>query len=1713
MLNQFYKFIAGEIVSYLKNSSFKDASRFNISLEQEEDVENLYKALKEENSSVFEYKNTKDDYKSITLNINDKKVIVAATIDGITTNYFTKLRNLVKKGQDLQNYSIIFISHKSLDSLNTGSASLQSEGMPLNPKLLREKLNKKIKKSELDVKDKKILDFIMKKKSEEIYSQGYSIEDFSEIIYILEEGEITKEGLKNLGLFPHKGVTNLPSTEMKKELERNYEVFRDVYNSHIYANTEDTLEKLFNEDGKKVLKKKDWYNNDFSNIENWMSKKSTLEFIELSCKSQVDYWDPTNDGETSAKRRNMNIVVFNTGKNESIEFDIIFNEMLSTGELAVSGDCTANINRKKINVKLSYKEAESCFTKIKYTKSKIKYEFKFLIVDFHEYLISNLKTRFRIKYKNKNSKLSFITDADEIILNDKNGENISLSHENQIISVNDSSVVLDIEEYTKNFYGESINVSLEVNNTILPIEIIKDKKDITYINGFDVWKDKRENRLSFEVKDDLRLIYRGKEFFIKDEYRQSILREKFIVEHNVMFAYGIDDFCSVDLQIPSNVKESYFKIIEYFKQNKLLPSTAYIGKKLKILYEDYINEYFNEINKIQENSYIDSDDILELMKLGIWQDSNKQGSILFTPLHPINVSYQLELYNVLNNEHIPKEVLSLLNNTNLIPYIYNNYGQLYKSIEQCHSPEWTVYEKNNLTNTSEAKPFVDKLVKEKIHEYLKHFSYLFKHACNSTLKIKLINLAESRDILKGIIDFYKGKVNSNYHVDDIPNIEVTIYDKHGSKNIFEEFCLLDSWDELELKLDLNLKLKNMSKADFLRILRSKVRFYSKDIDREDFEYSHITFFEMENEDDEGTGEMDCIPTGLSLGGLLSGIPSTFLGGYYKTGFGTKFLGDKTNLLINLAQKYNSIYKAINKGDSFDSNKSIVTLIRRECSDKLESIYNTSSWVTFIKPYVDLNFFKNNKSAKDLLIIHYSDQYTTTSGYDAITVTKKSEQYQHVIEEYLEEKGVQNPKQFSDKIINMFNAVNGDWLLRMISASDKDHKGREKISILSAIKTSLAYFDNDNIIWLPMSMEEIYRVSGGAGLNKEESILSSKNLNVKGNLSDDILLVGIEINSNEDIKVHYYPVEVKIGKNDKSKISKGVNQSLKSKQILISKLVENEEDLEPGKKRIYRNFLMQMALVSAEKFKLYDILDNYYDKILENESIKSKLLNDEYEISDELIKTMGLGTVISFKANNEFPNIYDKQGVLILEFSEFDGYNNLVKDIDDIKYNFREYSKYKLDATEYLNDKNENENIEVFVNEVDENTEEIAQDIDETQEEYNNELEVINEIYDDLEHSKDKKLEDIRILLGKDINTGKDYYWEFGNKNLNNRHMLISGTSGSGKTYCIQALMMEMAKNGISCIVFDYTEGFTEEHLQDKFKNFLGNRLKEREVKWDKFPINPFQKKVQIRKNVPREESDIDVADRLSSVFKSVYKFGDQQKSRIYNAIKNGFKKFGSDMNFEYMRDELSEMNDSTADTVLSKIEPFLDQSPFESKDAFTWKDIIDEDSQIYVIQLSGYNKEMQVLLTELILWDIINYCIKFGSEDNPVPIILDEAQNLDHNQSSPSGFILSEGRKFGISAWYATQYLKGALSDEEIGKLQLAEQKLYFNPPEKSAGEIGKYIDVNPIKSKEWAERVKKLNKGQCVTCGSTIHNNNEFSKYEPRTIKISSLEDRTYNI
>ena len=370
------------------------------------------------------------------------------------------------------------------------------------------------------------------------------------------------------------------------------------------------------------------------------------------------------------------------------------------------------------------------------------------------------------------------------------------------------------------------------------------------------------------------------------------------------------------------------------------------------------------------------------------------------------------------------------------------------------------------------------------------------------------------------------------------------------------------------------------------------------------------------------------------------------------------------------------------------------------------------------------------------------------------------------------------------------------------------------------------------------------------------------------------------------------------------------------------------------------------------------------------------------------------------------------------------------------------------------------------------------------------------------------LSDVRFLIGEDLRTKEKYYWEFGNKSLNNRHLLINGNSGCGKTYCIQTLLMEMVRAGVSGVVFDYTSGFTPDKLDPLFIQELGEKVQQRVVYLDKIPVNPFARQIVKVGGSEGLEKDVSIATRIANVFTTVYGFGGQQKSALYKAIKNGLQHHGEAMSFSYLEDELNDVSAKQAETVLSKIQPFLDLEPFAEDETFTWGSIRDSNGMVYIMQLDGFDRPTQLLLTELLLWDIWNYCVQNGNEEHPFVIVLDEAQNLSHDAESPSAKFLTEGRKFGISAWYATQFMKPQLSDDEIQRLQQAGQKLYFCPPDDGVMTVAKNIDIDAQGAKEWAPKLKTLKKGECVTCGNMVRNG-KWAKYEPKIVKVTSFQER----
>lgn len=373
----------------------------------------------------------------------------------------------------------------------------------------------------------------------------------------------------------------------------------------------------------------------------------------------------------------------------------------------------------------------------------------------------------------------------------------------------------------------------------------------------------------------------------------------------------------------------------------------------------------------------------------------------------------------------------------------------------------------------------------------------------------------------------------------------------------------------------------------------------------------------------------------------------------------------------------------------------------------------------------------------------------------------------------------------------------------------------------------------------------------------------------------------------------------------------------------------------------------------------------------------------------------------------------------------------------------------------------------------------------------------------------KKLEDIRVLIGKD-KRNLPVYWEFGHSKLANRHILITGTSGQGKTYAIQAMILELARQNVSSVVFDYTDGFLPGKLEPEFEKELEGKITQEVAILNRIPVNPFRlQMIEIPPFGSVPEKSTTVAGRISDILKHVYSFGDQQAASIYTACKQGVDQYGKDMDFARLRQLLDDMNTPQSKSVLSKMAQFFDMDLFDSSREFDWQDVTQGGGKVTVIQLTGLDRELQTVITEIMMWDAWYSLTKFGNKNTPFVVVLDEAQNLSFKEKSPAEKILREGRKYGWSAWFATQFLKGALDSGEISNLQQAAERLYFKPTGEEMSYIADQIAANKAETAEWLNIIKGIQKGQCIVQGDRIKPNGHFGASKPSLIGVSSFAER----
>lgn len=1738
MSNQYYNFLNKELIKYFKNSSIKAGDRYFLILNSDDEINKLKFSIEHSNkNTVQKFVSNEFDFKTIFYQMDSNKIIFIFANEGITHDFLVTIRNKISLQRDEWKDSIVvFMIKEDLDSITGGAFDLSKKGAPFHNSSLRNNLIKILRNNDnnLSNHESAILKFIVSKNFEDDLVK-YTLMDFESVFSIIEQGKITKDDYINLGIFKDKQLETYPEKEIEKRLEENKTLFDSVQSIHDRGNVKEQIEDKFDGQAVNNLIKDTWQETDFETVKRSKDamtelKKIKLDFLEEDFLKQfknIETWDKPS-GKTKSKIRERNIIIF---RNQSLMNNIILpfskNTDINTNFVITRGIKLFNLTknskveipfktRNKSNLLMDISDLnnyDDYYFEFSYkhnNNNSLTFKFRILLVNFSSNLIESIKTKYKLRYDNSTKKVEISLDniennltfnentSDIQIVNDI-GNQYSLKYNNKF----DFTPLVNIDE-------DQIYIFIEINNVNYKVKLNELMYKPVPVSSSNLIRYVYEKKESMKVIDNL-AIQNTNEFYLYNDFKKTIQIEKSIIKS--CFTNGIvkdNEFIGEKLELDQEVENAYKNLCDLIIEMETVPSLLYYDNEVAEAALNYCLAVERVLNELPDNEKIIDKKVLNIHKLGLLEQDNK---IYFTALHPLLVRYELEKTKYFLDNEINEKIFRKYNPIGLLPYYVDSLSNFYFSNYTEENARWITYKPFESTNKMSSDK-VRFIIKSRLHDFKSHFKYLFSINSEFALKTRFVEVTDYKMILQGALEYLLDELKDLSALHLVNPIEIYI-DETDNLDTLYEFYNLNNYNDLfefyDIKIPSTVK-KNFEEEDVIALLKAKINLY---IAKNNKHY-HITFYNFNQPPKFSFNNLKEITSSVTDRGLLSSISYTKLGNTYLSGFGIAGV-KKESELIKSAILWNSFVSSNQNYqlNPYKINEGIVNNVISLEDQNLYEVFNNTNWVTFLDPSVDLSYFNNDDY--DLYVIHYNDQ-TSSFNYESITVTNDTHQYGNILKEFLNKVNVNYTPNNIENIIRSFNILNGEWLLNVIGnrssrSSDRDHSVREKLSIISAYKQVLAILEDNKIKWIPISLEEILRVSRQQGLESSSDIFSAKELKHQGSISDDLLFIGVEYNDN-NTKIHLMPVEVKVGINNSNVIEKAKSQISHLYKLIEKELIISTD--KPLTQNFYRQFFLNLYFGNVKKFIENGVLN---DKELINIfNHKAEILNTDVEFTSQLNNHYGKGIAVFFTEGNTYRKLIkdDEKNILEAHFTELDAYEDAEKEYENVKNEIHD-NKKGIDITKILSnihnttiennpDKDNSSIVDEPIKFTNENEKaDITSQLDMNHDEIESD---INTVEVDPKYSTNT-LEDTRILLGKIKGSTQQLYWEYGNIKLPNRHLLISGKSGQGKTYFMQCLLYELAKNNLDSLVVDYTDGFLNNHLEKEFLDRLNDKVSTKFVFKDKLPINPFKKnEIDLGGFTVPEEND-DIADRVVQIIDFVFKLGIQQSSLLKESIKSGLDIYGESFTLTTLKQRLLMEENSNAISLVGRISKLLDKDPFVYNDNdFSWNNIFNGQGKVNIMQLKGFVPDIQKIICEFLLWDLYNFSERDGNKNSPIPVLLDEMQNLNHKESSPTTKILKEGRKFGWSSLLATQSISSIKNNNgDISALFNAAQQVHFAPPEDQIPYISKNISTNNDERRRLEQKLSSLNKGECIVNGYS--NLNGELKKVTETIEVTPLEYR----
>jgi DNA phosphorothioation-dependent restriction protein DptH len=1536
--------------------------------------------------------------------------------DGFNENYISMLRDCVAEQSNVFAGSALLVIHNSLlDTLVNSAIDLASVDGPWSTTSICKSL---VKLSETRGKSQKVYECLLQWQDTAIAEEGGSVFGFRQIFNSIVQGGMLD--LKPLGLFNDSGLADMDKTlQIKKRLEENRRLHEDFDRvTHHFPDEiaerlgiSEAFEKKHFGESSEVK----WPELDFQVIKNEMAAQEStqLEFLGLESES-CSIVGPRNKSETSAGKLRKSLILVAKPEVYLVDLTIEFrgddlelpnvriehNKMVAA---AAKIEIKKTRNRRRIVFSLPASESPQVFRiRLDRSQTSERLEFSILLLNEGQFYVNGFENAFLINtHEDSNKSIILLqTDERELLINPDISSRRQLTDNDETVSRLQFGTVdyeklyeeSDIVTFCVDNAGHSLRFSVEgeISQQSLTLPLLMDEGRFNRL--FD------DNYNGTFLREKQRVVIDNKETNVVAGRCKMLDVEQQFVEDKLL-CYG-DDGSSLPVgkirEAAPGLFEALTNLNNYLKSKATIPSLASWGTGLIDLTGTYVTEYQKFLQSIELGKSLDSS-VRDIMKLGTAVFDRRR---FLTPFHPLVLAYFRHLAIVVKQDNdidnrsfrdVPSVTRKRLNARGLIPYIYSaDHDYCYTQAVEENS-FWLEI----VPQEESSYEYVTGLTKGKIEEFVKTFDELFKDGTDAPLLINSVNNGENREIFKGVLEYFRdnGKESERIHVH--------LYDDEITETEFDRFAELGTYINIKRQYGLD-KSKAKENADsIIDLLRSRLTFSKFRLsDVSEQAYAHLTLFRNNQRVERVSIDINNHVSGVACDGLLNGEASSSENQNYYTGFGLKGVETSDLTHLELARLVGTLQQPlVATNETYNSSSAIRLAVSDSFRDLLERSYASSLWVTIIDPKVTLRFFEKTK---DVVLIHFSDQYTNSAGYDAITVTKHADLYREVL------------RDGSDVAVGEFNAFNGEWLLKMVTANQNIRRERE--GIIGAWKLISALVSKANITWVPLSVSEMIRVSGNIGLRMSDGDFARYHKDKKntGRISDDVLFAGFK-----DGKIYFLPIEVKTGSGDFAK----AHEQVKNLRAYLVDRLFGPQTLE-GK--IYRSLLIRQVLMQVEKYELYEVFPKEYFAELHNhreEWLRGEFLIGELDDFPEAFVVGHLDSETCFETT-----AVDKEGIATLRIpSSF---------LDSLLNTPRQKLEERLHAENYLNIPKK-----YFLCSKEFEPKPFAQGeamdkpgaeginpgrrtTDERPGKNTSVAPVVN-----------PKTECLRIEFGIDIKTRTRVFWEPTNTSkVLNPNTAIIGTMGTGKTQFTKSLVAQLIRNQdanvdglpIGVLILDYKADYVKTDFvkATNAKVFDLHRL----------PFNPlalFGDKPML---------PMHTASQFRATISRAFSLGPKQQARLNSLVIEAYEAKGilkydsttwsnpaptlNDVWLAYHAQEKVE-----EDSLYAALAELTNFEIFEPN-TNNAKSLYDMIEGVTVINLSGYDPVIQNLVVALTLDLFYAQMHQKGSSkiDDPYRqltkfVLVDEADNFMKQEFPGLRKLLKEGREFGVGTILSTQEL------------------------------------------------------------------------------------------